>query len=177
VADTAQIGCDRASPCSNCASARLDCTYSTVAHLDAIVRLGVNSSSSLPFPSEQKLNDVARDIGDIKHLLQKIDLSSNGYQAIAESPATPEGERPAHGTIPLRDHSALVIEFVKAVVDGVPIQSDSNEVTASLKSLIRSVELPDSSERLPLGQGRHQITMPQLDHVVRLIRWAKGMRF
>ncbi|KAL5336348.1 hypothetical protein BJX70DRAFT_400638 [Aspergillus crustosus] len=68
----------------------------------------------------------------------------DGNESIAESSGwetldMPEGERLAHTrSIPLRDHSAHVIDFVKAVVDEIPIQSDSNEVTASLKSLMKT---------------------------------------
>lgn len=115
---------------------------------------------------------------DIKHLLQKIDLSRDRDQPVAVSSGwdtKPEDdENGPKGPLPLRDHSAHVIDFVKAVVDAFPTQSGSNEVTTSLKSLIRSVEMADSSEPLPPGLDRDQVAMPRLEHVVNLIRWAKG---
>lgn len=115
---------------------------------------------------------------DIKYLLQRIDLPRDSDKPVAESSdwdTAPEGdENVAHGPLPLRDHSAHVIDFVKAVVDTFPTQAGSNEVTTSLKSLIRSVDLADSSEQLPPGLDRDQVSMPRLEHVVSLIRWAKG---
>ncbi|KAL4883498.1 hypothetical protein BJY04DRAFT_216320 [Aspergillus karnatakaensis] len=171
---TRKIGCDRSSPCSNCVSARLDCTHSTVAP-----RATPKPKLLISTEYEQKMNDVARDIVTIKDLLRRIDLRRDGYDAVAETSdwkAVPESEHPAPGIIPLRDHSAHIIDFVKAVVDGVPVQSGSNEVTASLQSLVRSVEMPDPNELLPQRQDAHPVRMPEVDDVVKLIRWAKSHR-
>jgi hypothetical protein len=76
------------------------------------------------------------------------------------------------------DHSGYITEFVKTIVDDrysryVTPDVGSVEVLSSLRSLVRALDTPIlvQSTRLPKAT---ESTMPPLEAVVTVLRWAKG---
>ena len=83
---------------------------------------------------------------------------------------------------PLWDHSAHVVDFVKAVVEdrgsrnAVP---EATEVLSSLRNLVQTLEEPsliqDSSFlEATVAETASDPDMPPLEAVVTVLRWAKG---
>ncbi|KAM5349179.1 hypothetical protein ACJ41O_009002 [Fusarium nematophilum] len=182
-----KIGCDRGSPCSNCLSARVDCTHSAVASKPTTAKQRVLISAHY----EKKIDDIARDVDGIKHLLE-------GLNVPGESPRVPKGitpqptERvndppvghhraPSSVTIPSWDHSVHVIDFIKAVVDDDATLKDkdpeSSQVLSSLKNLVNALENPDVPRLAPnrtKATTQAKSSMPPLESVVQVLRWAKA---
>ncbi|KAI0173200.1 hypothetical protein GGR52DRAFT_579960 [Hypoxylon sp. FL1284] len=184
-----KIRCDRGSPCSNCVSSRLECIHSPVASNDKAPRQRVLISAQY----EQKIDNIAKGIDGIKLLLQDINAPSGAARAVDhparnvgqtnllrfphenQSSSLPVGE-------PLWDHSAHIIDFVKAVVqdrDPSDVGIEENEILSSLKGLIRKLEnpTPNLSSSLPEANIPKlkpiSSSMPPMEAVVTVLRWAK----
>ncbi|KAI4863796.1 hypothetical protein F4820DRAFT_359771 [Hypoxylon rubiginosum] len=185
-----KIGCDRDSPtCSNCVSARLDCTHSAVAVNAKAPKQRVLISAQY----EQKIDDIAKGIDGIKLLLQGLNLLPDAVQPEHNSVRhlTPASslQPPAEDQLyslsedeSLWDHSAHIIEFLKAVVQdrgSSDVGPEESEVLLSLRSLIRALDMPtlNSSSSISVANlSNHNHTgssMPPLEAVVAVLRWAK----
>ncbi|WQF88867.1 hypothetical protein CDEST_13881 [Colletotrichum destructivum] len=186
-----KIGCDRASPCSNCVSTRLECTHTTVARKPAPPRQRILISAQY----ERKIDDIARDI-----LLIKSSLGSHNAPREFAKPQDRSGTqvvrneitRPvlgdyapaeAHAIIPQWEHSFHVIDFVKAFVeDSRPDQGEESfsGTISSLRSLVAAMSNPvlgghfcPVSDSNPASKQIHA-RMPPLDAVLEVLRWAKS---
>ncbi|CAH0056886.1 unnamed protein product [Clonostachys solani] len=74
------IGCDRASPCANCSSARLECTHSPHKPRTGEGRQRVLISANY----EKKIDEIAQNVDGIRQLLQGL-----GIRAVPGAPSTP----------------------------------------------------------------------------------------
>ncbi|RSL59478.1 hypothetical protein CEP53_005763 [Fusarium sp. AF-6] len=189
-----KVGCDRGSPCSNCVSARVQCTHSAVASKPATGKQRVLISTQY----ERKIDNIAQDIDDIKLLLRELNLpgQQTATQAQQHIPqvASNGRDRPptvnitssAPATIPQWDHSSQVIDFVRAVVedrsgmgrDDPWPDSESSRVISSLRNLLDALENPGIT-RNPhpdasiTANPQDSTSMPPLKSVVGILRWAK----
>lgn len=136
--------------------------------------------------SEQKIDGIARDIDEIKALLQGISVSSNSGQSETESfvrlesagsPTPLEKRKLAPDCAEIQwDHSGNIIDFIKAVVNDrayTHVEAESVEVLSSLRSLAQALEDPRPARTSCLPQNNVP-PMPPLDAVLAILRWAKG---
>ncbi|KAI8711625.1 Zn(2)-C6 fungal-type domain-containing protein [Fusarium sp. LHS14.1] len=189
-----KVGCDRGSPCSNCLSARVECTHSAVTSKPATGKQRVLISTQY----ERKIDNIARDIDDIKLLLQELNLPGQQTASEAQQPLSKvtsnSHDKPisvnittaAPATIAQWDHSSHVIDFVRALVedrsgmnhDGPGPDSESSQVISSLRNLLDALENP-SIARNPrpdtstTGNQQASTAMPPLESVVSILRWAR----
>ncbi len=85
--------------------------------------------------------------------------------------------------MPRWDHSAHIIDFVKAVVEGKSLReigSESSQVISSLNNLVNALESNNSASGLFSAGNtvlKHQTEhpMPSMESVVGILRWAKGI--
>ncbi|KAF2238759.1 hypothetical protein EV356DRAFT_563475 [Viridothelium virens] len=185
---TRKIGCDRGLPCSNCVTARVDCTHSAVASNAKTPRQRVLISAKY----EQKIDDIARDVGGIKLLLQVPNAPSAEKWPVTRSQWNfnpVESVKPliqcqsisALGGEPLWDHSAQIVDFVKAVSEdrsSRDVRPESSEVLSSLRKLVQALEDPipargSSVHRAKPTTQQDNPPMPPLEAVVAALRWAK----
>lgn len=81
----------------------------------------------------------------------------------------------------LWNHSAHIVDFVKAVVEDRVLRNDgpeASEMVSSLRNLVQALEGP-ASVRGPtpdsgLAKDLANPPMPPLEAVVAVLRWAKG---
>ncbi|KAF2877676.1 hypothetical protein BDV95DRAFT_535423 [Massariosphaeria phaeospora] len=177
-----KVGCDRGSPCSNCVSAKLDCTHSAVVSNAASARQRVLISSQY----EQKIDDIAASVDGIKRLLLGLNLSSDSNPMIAQPTDQPDvadyrvEQRPILPSAAL-DHSAHIIDFVRAVIDDKSLRdsrSGVDETFRSLEKLVQTLEDPANTRNSSypdrkVGNYRNRPPMPPLEAVVTVLRWAK----
>ena len=76
------------------------------------------------------------------------------------------------------DHSGHITDFVKAIVDDrysryIEPDVGSSEIMSSLKALVSALEAPKAVQSTRLPEAGES-TMPPLDAVVTVLRWAKG---
>ena len=147
--------------------------------------------------SEQKIDEIARDVHDIKTTLRgtgnritnKVNRTLQLPEAYADGSKsyTSEDERVSRRPkveltqpklVSSWDHSVQIIDFVKAVVEDGSRCASQDSLYHSLKRLLSSMEdtsaisVPRRSTNLePLGG----IDMPPLDAVLDLLRWVKGL--
>ncbi|KAL2819062.1 hypothetical protein BDW59DRAFT_165217 [Aspergillus cavernicola] len=158
-----KIGCDRGSPCSNCITAKAKCTHSPVASNAAAPKQRVLISAQY----EQKIDDIARDISGIKVMLQKpaeLSLPRRDCQSVVGG-----------GGEPRWDHSTHIIDFVKAVLeDGVSriCGPEATAVLSSLKKIVHALDNPAATRHTPT-MSQVAPSMPPLDAVLSVLRWAK----
>ncbi|KAF5702474.1 hypothetical protein FMUND_13474 [Fusarium mundagurra] len=184
------IGCDRATPCSNCVSARVDCTHSRIAPKSSPVRQRVLVSEQY----ERKIDDISRDVSSIKSLLAGLDLnratSTQTTQeqypsaSLSPSPAKANNSRklrsPDRTAPPPRwDYSAHIIDFVQSIIrDNSSVQEDTewSSTVSSLKSLANALENPHMtrSQQPKPHEPPESITTPPLEAIVQILRWARG---
>jgi hypothetical protein len=142
--------------------------------------------------SEQKIDDIARDIGGIKLFLDGLNVPSNGAQPVARpmlyldqvestkpqdcNPiSTPGGESSL-------DESAQIIDFVKSFLsarNSKNVDSHMNEVTSSLVKLLQVLDGPADAPSLSFLTAKTagpeaSPSMPPLEAVLTVLRWAKG---
>lgn len=184
-----KVGCDRGSPCSNCSSARLNCTHSAVA----------SSSTSTPkhrvlisAQYEKKIDDIAKGVDGIKLFLQGLNITPEAIQSGASAlrPLKPfDPIQPLIEHQPIYppssnsswDHSIHIFDFVKAVVEDRGLVEDQNElsgVLSSLKKLVQTLEDPIAIKESPFSEAKlkrypNDVSMPPLEAVVFVLRWAK----
>ncbi|ENH75357.1 hypothetical protein FOC1_g10002913 [Fusarium oxysporum f. sp. cubense race 1] len=183
------IGCDRATPCSNCVSARVDCTHSRIAPKTSTARQRVLVSEQY----ERKIDDISRDVSSIKSLLAGLDLNrlasaqtsheEHHSASISSSPAeanNSEKLRPPATTAPLPrwDYSAHIIDFVQSIIqDNGSVQADTewSSTISSLKSLANALEstrMTRSQQKKP-HEPPESISKPPLEAIVEILRWVK----
>ncbi|KAK1983625.1 hypothetical protein LZ30DRAFT_713819 [Colletotrichum cereale] len=186
-----KIGCDRASPCSNCVSTRLECTHTTVARKPTLPRQRILISAEY----ERKIDEIARDISLIKSSLgsHSIQRESTQPQDVSEVQTARDDKitRPVsanyapaetHTIIPRWDHSCYIIDFVKTFVEDSRTDQEEtfSETISSLRSLVTVMSNPILrgrfslvSESDPVSKQTHA-RMPPLDAAVEVLRWAKS---
>ncbi|KAH7195492.1 hypothetical protein DER44DRAFT_814196 [Fusarium oxysporum] len=183
------IGCDRATPCSNCVSARVDCTHSRIAPKTSTARQRVLVSEQY----ERKIDDISRDVSSIKSLLAGLDLNriasaqtsheQHHSASISSSPAeanNSEKLRPPATAAPLPrwDYSAHIIDFVQSIIqDNGSVQADTewSSTISSLKSLANALEstrMTRSQQKKP-HEPPESIPKPPLEAIVEILRWVK----
>ena len=89
---------------------------------------------------------------------------------------------PAPGGGPIWDHSAHIIDFVKAVLKdrgSRDVGPEASEVLSSLRKLVQALEDPAAARGLSFPKAKltkHQANppMPPLEAVLMVLRWAKG---
>lgn len=143
--------------------------------------------------SERKIDDIAKGVDGIKHLLRGLNVSADtnrhGSYPIAK-PSQPDHVRPATENQPISvpcgeplwDHSAHIIDFVKTVVeerDSKLVKNEENQIFSSLKSLLQTLENPTSTLHQSLSGVKaakctSNLPMPPLEAAVAVLRWAKG---
>ncbi|KAI0539300.1 fungal-specific transcription factor domain-containing protein [Xylaria digitata] len=183
------VGCDRGSPCSNCASAKLVCTFGVVASKTTTTKQRVLISAQY----EQKIDEIAEGLKSIKALLQTsqvvIGQESGGNNllrvpnpsgkeslVLSESTANPSKE------LATWDHSAQVVDFIKTVAEDRASRGDygteENDVLSSLKRLAWALEESNVVRDLSFADTRdaklqdHR-SMPPPEDAVLVLRWAK----
>ncbi|KAI1414111.1 hypothetical protein F5Y13DRAFT_179093 [Hypoxylon sp. FL1857] len=183
-----KIGCDRGSPCSNCISARVNCTHSAVASNTATPKQRVLISAQY----EQKIDDIARSVDGIKILLEKLNVSPDARRPEASSLWNADqvdsvGSLVEHQSIAgcssesLWDHPVQIIDFVKLVVEERgpgDAGSEESEVLSSLRKLLQTLEDPAAVLNLlttfpKVLKYQAGPPMPPLEAVVAVLRWAK----
>ncbi|KAH8690118.1 hypothetical protein BGW36DRAFT_390242 [Talaromyces proteolyticus] len=184
---TRKVGCDRGSPCSNCASSGINCTHSTIASKTVAPKQRVLISAQY----EQKIDQIAKGIDSLTVLLSQN--ASRGVEksetALVWHPSQASSDKDiaahqtrlsSHGGDAQWDHSAHIIKFVKAVVDNRnPQYGDSpSEVVASLKKLLEILNAPattlQTSHKFQISNNAaNSPPMPPLEAVVNALRWAK----
>ncbi|KAF4473093.1 hypothetical protein FALBO_19 [Fusarium albosuccineum] len=142
--------------------------------------------------SERKIDEIAHDIDGIKLLLQGLSVqpgpTRSGHEAKQQSPQVLLKDVPVENhttsssiTIPQWDHSAHVIDFVKAVLDDEgpgSTGSESGQVLLSLKKLVSALE-GSGVAPAPLAvvskvsKEQAKTPMPPFESAVEILRWAK----
>lgn len=152
--------------------------------------------------SERKIDNIARDIDDIKLLLQELNLpgqppvsASQAQQPLPQAtsnsrdkPLSVNITTAAPATIAQWDHSSHVIDFVRALVedrsgmnhDGQGPESESSQVISSLRNLLDALENPSiarNSHPDASAAANQQVgtSMPPLESAVGILRWARSM--
>jgi hypothetical protein len=79
----------------------------------------------------------------------------------------------------LWDHSAHIIDFVKAVLedrDALNVEHEASEVLSSLRKLVQTLDDPTATRGLffPSAKPAKPPHMPPLEAAVTVLRWAKG---
>jgi hypothetical protein len=148
----------------------------------------------LHLESEGKIDDIARDLGAIKLALRGLDTHKNEGDPIAhstkqltqaisiESPIQ-RWHTSTQGGEPLWDHSAQIVDFVKAVLDdrdSRDVGKGESDVLSSLRKLAQALQEPVVPSHLFFSKARFveaeaNPSMPPLEAVVALLRWAKGL--
>ncbi|KAI0468679.1 fungal-specific transcription factor domain-containing protein [Xylaria cf. heliscus] len=187
-----QIGCDRGSPCSTCISAKLTCTFGTVASSKTTTS---KQRVLISAQYEQKIDEIADGLEAIKVLLQDSQpLPQRGERDGAPSrhkdaPFTlePLTIRISGGSIskePAKwDHSAQLTNFVKTIVEDRASQVDTgteenDDILPSLKRLAKALDEPNTARDLSFPEIRNlkpqdPLSMPPVEVAVLALRWAK----
>ncbi|KAF4436610.1 hypothetical protein FACUT_6205 [Fusarium acutatum] len=183
------IGCDRVSPCSNCVSARVDCTHSRIAPKASPARQRVLASEQY----ERKIDDISRDVSSIKTLLAGLDLNratstqtsqeQHPSASLSSSPAKANNSRKLRSRDkaappPRWDYSAHIIDFVQSIIrDNSSVQEDTewSSTVSSLKSLVNALESPHMtrSQQPKPHEPPESIPTPPLEAIVKILRWVK----
>ncbi|KAF5569539.1 hypothetical protein FPHYL_2067 [Fusarium phyllophilum] len=186
------IGCDRATPCSNCVSARVDCTHSRIAPKPSTARQRALVSEQY----ERKIDDISRDVSSIKTLLAGLDLnraipaqtSQEQHTSASISPSPAEAENLGKSRPPDRpappprwDYSAHIIDFVQSIIrDNGSVEADTewSSAVSSLKSLVNALENPHvtRSQQPKPHEPSESIPTPPLEAIVQILRWARDYR-
>ncbi|KAL3601791.1 hypothetical protein FPOAC2_06065 [Fusarium poae] len=186
-----KIGCDRGTPCSNCSTARIDCTHSKIAIRTSAARQRVSVSEQY----EQKIDDISRDVNDIKSLLASLDFGKITLpRTSAQHQTTPRPENREIVEEPLRDqdvsqssshpqwdHSSHIINFIKSIVQRGTLGYTSPEwrdTVSSLEGLVNVLENPHPARSLPsielISSNRTETApTPPLEAILEILRWAK----
>lgn len=151
--------------------------------------------SLIAFGSGEKIDAISRDVSDIKSLLAGLDLSRTAaIPSLEEHRSAPAPQkkgdehprvRDVPRSIPLRqwDHSSHIITFIKSVVqEGTSAYPNSewDDTITSLKGLVDVLENPQSARKLAspeltVNDLEVTLTVPNLEAVLGILRWAKGM--
>ncbi|KAJ3459334.1 hypothetical protein MRS44_015407 [Fusarium solani] len=153
---------------------------------------------------ERKIDSIARDIDDIKLLLREFNLrgqqpaSASQVQQPLPQATSNSRDKPiplnittaAPATIAQWDHSSHVIDFVRALVedrsgmnrDGPGPDSESSQVISSLRNLLDALENPSITrnshpDASKTADQQASASMPPLESVVGILRWAKVLPF
>ncbi|UPK99962.1 hypothetical protein LCI18_010897 [Fusarium solani-melongenae] len=189
-----KVGCDRGTPCSNCLSARVECTHSAVTSKPATGKQRVLISTQY----ERKIDNIARDIDDIKLLLQELNLPGQRTASQVRQPLQQATSNSRDKTISVNtttatpatiaqwDHSSHVIDFVRALVedrsgmnhDEPGRDPEPSQVISSLRNLLDALENPSitrnsHSDASTTADQQASTSMPPLESVVGILRWAR----
>ncbi|RGP67108.1 hypothetical protein FSPOR_6164 [Fusarium sporotrichioides] len=161
----------------------------------AISRRSVHAINAEP-ESEQKIDDISRDVSHIKSLLTGLDLDRiTSTRASTHHHTTLRVENPGVAKVPLKDrnasqsspppqwdHSSHVINLIKSIVQQGTSGYTSPEwkdTVSSLENLVNVLEDPHAS-RFPAstehiasnrtGNG----PAPPLEAILEILRWAKA---
>ncbi|KPM41083.1 hypothetical protein AK830_g5462 [Neonectria ditissima] len=155
----------------------------------AIARRSVRTSHDV---NERKIDEIANDIRGIKSLLQTrhvperplrraADLTPQSAQCEQREPQVERHTAPQSRIIPQWDHSAHILDFVKAVVEGKPSPQtgpESTQILSSLRNLVDALGGPNNTSSLFTSgdiAATHQSNPPMvpMESVVEILRWAK----
>lgn len=142
--------------------------------------------------SEQKIDDIARDISGIKLLLQGLNVDENQpiarsafYLNQAES-VKPQIERQSISAPPgepLWEHSAHIIDFIKAVLEergSRDVGPEAIKMLSSLRMLVQALEDPAPARSLfvprAIRLAKHQANPPMLSLWRLLLRYCIGRK-
>ncbi|KAI1378884.1 hypothetical protein F4677DRAFT_443364 [Hypoxylon crocopeplum] len=150
------------------------------------------SKGRLAITRRSKIDDIAKSVDGIKHLLEGLNVSpdvnqpktSYSWQLNQLDSAKPLAEQQPTSTTggePQWDHSVHIIDFVKAVVEDAGLRNarpEESEVLSSLRNLIQALEGPavvrDSTfPEIKVARYQNGPPMPPLEAVVAVLRWAK----
>ncbi|KAI1356802.1 fungal-specific transcription factor domain-containing protein [Xylaria sp. FL0043] len=183
-----KVGCDRGSPCSNCVSSKLTCTFGVVASKTTAAKQRVLISAQY----EQKIDEIAEGLKTIRDLLQTSHVpTSQGcnktsvhvpQSSITDASALHVSTVNTSGE-PLKwDHPAQVNDFVKTVAEDRASRenpgAEESNILASLKGLARALEEPNLIRDSSLPEARNVKSqdprpMPPIEVAVFALRWAK----
>jgi hypothetical protein len=135
--------------------------------------------------SEQKIDGLVRDVNEIKAILQGLNarpLAETNDEASLPRPAVGPKRITPFSSKRLWNYSAHIIEFVGSIVkdkDSNHGGSAEQELVSSLKTILESLESQDQPDEAMLLDAIHDEdpaspTMPPLDAVVAVLRWANG---
>ncbi|CAG2003416.1 unnamed protein product [Fusarium graminearum] len=186
------IGCDRGTPCSNCSTARVNCTHSQIATRTSTARQRVLVSEQY----EQKIDDISRGVSDIKSLLAGLDLGRiTPTRSSAQHHTTPSLQNLEVGEGSLKDqdvsqnspppqwdHSSHVINFIKSIVQRSTEGYTNPEwkgTVSSLQGLVNVLENPHPSRSSAFpghtaGNRAENGSAPPLEAILEILRWAKA---
>ncbi|KAI0164989.1 fungal-specific transcription factor domain-containing protein [Xylariaceae sp. FL1272] len=184
-----KVGCNRQSPCANCTSSKLDCTFSTVAPKATIAKQRVLVSEKY----EKKIDEIAEGIGDLKILIKELDSRSLSQRAkehretshhLPPSPgqtgSSSEGAREIAEEPIVWDHSAQVTAFVRTIAGDEAsreILLPESDILTTLKNLARTLD--DNVARdltFPEIRGIRptaDLPMPPAEAAILALRWAR----
>ncbi|KAI1177614.1 fungal-specific transcription factor domain-containing protein [Nemania sp. FL0916] len=185
---TRKVGCDRGSPCSNCASSKLACTFGTVLAKTTAPKQRVLISAQY----ERKIDEIAEGLEIVKALLQKSHLSipqeRNDGALLSTpnhtiSPSLTLVEAASTPPEPAKwDHSAQVNDFIKCVAEDRAsighVEIDESGVLTSLRRLATALEDSNVVRDLSFPEARDvatqdRLSMPPIEAAVVVLRWAK----
>ncbi|KAH7128020.1 hypothetical protein B0J13DRAFT_454148, partial [Dactylonectria estremocensis] len=175
-----KTACDRATPCSNCASARLDCTHSAIKPRATESRQRILISPQY----ERKIDDIAQSVDSIKQLLQNLNVAAIPRPLHHDRPNFGINHAPTRqveGNTSLTVHSQRVYQFIDDLISCRLLHSPYAEgdiIMASLRDVMNPEEDQQTqSDDVKLiddvqGDDRDPIMPPQADAVA-VLRWAK----
>ncbi|KAH7177012.1 hypothetical protein EDB81DRAFT_898613 [Dactylonectria macrodidyma] len=172
---------ERATPCSNCVSARLDCTHSAIKPRAADGRQRILISAQY----ERKIDEIAHSVDSIKQLLQNLNvtvtpqpLHQNSSNLGISLPYT----RQVEGNISPNTHSQRVYQFVDDLIGCRLFHSpyaEGDSVMASLREVMNPEdEQQTRSDDIKLvhtvqADDHDSIMMPPQAEAVVVLRWAR----
>ncbi|KAI8623862.1 hypothetical protein F5Y19DRAFT_491852 [Xylariaceae sp. FL1651] len=181
-----KVGCDRGSPCANCVSTKLDCTFSVVAPKATSAKQRVLISAQY----EQKIDEIAESVGAIKLLLSSSQTWPGTDNTLHISQGSSVQTRIANkniGTIskdPVQwDHSAQVSDFVRTIAEDRAsreiFQTGESDVLTALKGLARALDGSNIVRDLSFPETRDvkrqdDLPMPPAEAAVLVLRWARA---
>ncbi|KAH7329445.1 hypothetical protein B0I35DRAFT_45087 [Stachybotrys elegans] len=173
-----KIACDRASPCSNCAIARASCVHSAIKPRTEEGRQRVLISTQY----ERKLDDIAKNIDGLKHLLQGLDLSTVPALSAFNSAHAPSSIAPRQLKTPVYEggsslsaHSAKLGQFMNQFVGHSSLRNIFPQVDGIMAAL-RNVTSPGgealcAQEFMPEAEAPLHQLPPQAEAIT-VLRWA-----
>ncbi|PVI00756.1 hypothetical protein DM02DRAFT_614115 [Periconia macrospinosa] len=164
-----KIACDRASPCTNCVTARIDCTHSAVAPHVTPPKQRILITAQY----ERKIDDILKGIESITQILQ--------FQRQSQLSAPQSHPASEHSPDQVWDHSTEVVDFVKAVVAEKESSLGTlaaDDAVQSLKQALSSLTNSEGLRKLPcfdMGISRSQSSpvLPPIDAVLVVLRWSQ----
>ncbi|VUC23391.1 unnamed protein product [Clonostachys rosea] len=185
------IGCDRASPCANCSSARLECTHSPQKPRTGEGRQRVLVSANY----ERKIDEIAQNVDGIRQLLQGLGIGEVlGTSSLApkirpgalrsripgqNSNKTQACDYGEEGSL-FHAQSKLTGRFVSELIGFGPFSqpdADRKAIMESLQKILASGDEnnSDSSENIEITMPgvADSLELPPQEEAVIVLRWAR----